>query len=134
MNDECLINKLYCYGPTGPRGTTGSIGPTGSQGEIGPTGPTGPTGATGSTGATGPIGPAATIDSILTGTDGTETVQSGGTLNLGTEINSTGDSLTFNAPNEIVVNEDGTYLINFSSIINNAGTAGRFRGILAING
>lgn len=117
-----------CYGPTGATGPTGSIGPTGP---IGATGVTGPTGATG---PTGPSGSASAINSILTGYDGIETVVSNGLINLGELINSTGSSFSFNAPNEIIINQSGTYLINFSSVIQRTGTTGDLGVSMLING
>ena len=96
--------------------------------------PAGATGPTGAIGATGPTGPSSTIDSILTGYDGIQPVAANGNLDLGTLVNTTGTSLSFNAPNTITVNEAGTYLINFSSIIYNTNAAGDLGVSLRING
>lgn len=85
-------------------------------------------------GPPGPPGPASTIDSILTGYDGIQAVASNANLDLGTLINSTGDSLSFSAPNTVTVNEEGTYFINFSSIIYNTNSAGDLGVSLRING
>lgn len=133
-------------GPTGPTGSTGSTGPTGSIGLTGPTGetgdpgPTGPTGLAGSsgdqgpTGPTGPTGPSVSIDSILTANDGIQSVASNGLVDLGTTINSTGTSIIFTTPSTITFNVAGTYLINFSSLIINGGTAGNVGASMQING
>lgn len=91
-------------------------------------------GPTGPTGATGPTGPIATIDSILIAYDRTQTVTTNSKLNLGVIINSTGTEFTFTAPNKLTINTDGTYLLNFSSIINSAGIAGDLGVSMMING
>lgn len=53
---------------------------------------------------------------------------------MGTLVNSTGTSLSFTSPNDIIVNETGTYLVNVSSIINNApGSSGDLGLSLLIN-
>lgn len=111
-----LQPQVCCYGLQGPTGPTGIQGPTGAQG------------------VTGPTGPSFSIDSILTGNDGSQTVGNNGLLNLGQLINSTGSSLSFVAPNQVIINESGTYLINFSSIIDSAGSSGDLGVSLRING
>ena len=121
------LASCCCPNMVGPTGPTGPIGLTGPTGATGPTGPTGPTGATGAT------GPASTIDSILVGNDGIESVATNGLVDLGTEINSTGSSITFTAPNTVTLSA-GTYLINFSSLIVSGGTAGDLGASLQING
>lgn len=160
LKEEGIVKTLCCFGPTGATGPTGPAGPatitvgtttTGApgtdaevinvgtnqnaildfvipEGEIGPTGPTGPTGAT------GPTGPTATLASILTVNDSTQSVPTNALVNLGDEINSTGTSLTYTAPNTITITEPGTYLINFTSLIVNGGTAGDIGATLQING
>ena len=134
-----LIGPTGATGSTGPQGIQGVTGPTGPQGLIGPTGATGATGPQGIQGITGPTGPTgpstqSTIDSALTAYDGTQTIASNGTLSLGVLINSTGTSISFTAPNTITINTPGTYLINVSSIIDNAGTAGDLGITMQING
>ena len=139
-NYEYAMNKIMedskykptcCSGPIGPTGPTGPTGPIGLTGLTGPTGPTGPIGLTGPTGPTGPV---ATINSILTANDGIQSVTASGLVDLGAEINSTGASLTFTAPNTVTIAEAGTYLINFSSLIMSGGTAGNLGASLQING
>ena len=120
--------NIRATGPTGPQGIKGLTGATGPQGIQGLTGATGPTGAV------GPTGPSATIDSILVGNDGTQSAASNTNIPMGTQINATGTSLSYTAPNQITVNEAGSYLINVSSIINNTSAAGDLGISLAING
>lgn len=149
---NCKNQVVYtCFGSTGPTGPTGPQGPSTIAIGTTTTGAAG-TGASvtnvgttsdlildfvipaGDTGPTGPTGPKATIDSILVGNDGTQTIVTNGELNLGTLVNSTGTSLSFTSPNDIIVNETGTYLVNVSSIINNApGSSGDLGLSLLIN-
>ncbi len=143
-------------GPTGPAGAatvtvgTTTTGDPGSAANVtnvgtpenvildftipaGATGPTGEIGPTGTTGEIGPTGPRAVIDSILVGFDGTQTVQSNDNLELGVLVNSTGTAFTYTSPNQITINEAGTYLLNFSSIINNTNAAGDLGVSLQVN-
>lgn len=149
---NCKNQVVYtCFGSTGPTGPTGPQGPSTIATGTTTTGAAG-TGASvtnvgttsdlildfvipaGDTGPTGPTGPKATIDSILVVNDGTQTIVTNGELNLGTLVNSTGTSLSFTSPNDIIVNETGTYLVNVSSIINNApGSSGDLGLSLLIN-
>ena len=121
-------------GVTGPTGATGSTGPAGDIGPTGTAGATGTTGPTGATGPTGPTGPSATIDSILVDYDETQAVSSGSFVDLGTVINSTGTSLTFNAPDTVNLIEPGTYFIQFSALVANTSTPGDVGASMLIDG
>lgn len=81
-------------------------------------------------------GPVATINSILTASDSAQTVPGGGAtnLNLGTSVNQTGSSFTYNGTDTITIDEAGSYLINVSSVIDNSDTPGDIGITLAING
>ncbi len=98
-------------GPQGPRGLTGATGATGPQGPIGPTGPQGETGATGATGPQGPVGPAGTNDAIYAGST-TEVVEAGAIIPIGF-IEETTDSTMSVEANEIIIGEDGVYLVSY---------------------
>ena len=124
-------------GPAGPQGPQGETGPTGPQGPIGLTGPAGPQGATGATGATGPQGPQGIPGGVLSYADfyalmpgdnaaviapGTDVAfpQNGAILN--TNIGRISDS-------EFLLNEAGTYLVEFQVSITEAGQL-----VLTLNG
>ena len=104
-------------GPAGPQGETGATGATGPQGPIGPigpqgpVGPTGPQGETGATGATGPQGPAGTNDAIYASV-GTQVVASDAIIPLSLDDQTT-DSTSSVVNNEVVIGEDGTYLVSY---------------------
>ena len=112
-------------GPTGATGATGPIGPTGATGATGPIGPIGPTGATGATGpigpigpqgpvgATGPQGPAGTSQALYAGT-GTQVVASGAIIPI--DLIAESPESTMNVSNnEVIINEDGSYLVSYFS-------------------
>jgi hypothetical protein len=105
-----LLGSQGPTGPTGPTGSTGTIGPTGGTGPSGGiTGATGPgndvTGPTGSTGPTGPIGLTG-----ITGISGT-----GLPVYVGTGINLTGASITFNANTSITTEIGGNPYMLFTT-------------------
>jgi hypothetical protein len=104
-------------GPTGATGATGPIGPTGATGATGPIGPIGPQGPVGATGpqgpigATGPQGPAGTSQALYAGT-GTQVVASGAIIPI--ELIAESPESTMNVSNnEVIINEDGSYLISY---------------------
>ena len=101
-------------GPTGPQGETGATGATGAtgpQGPVGPAGPQGETGATGATGPQGPQGPAGTNDAIYAGST-TEVVEAGAIIPI-EFIEETTDSTMSVETNEVIIGEDGIYLVSF---------------------
>ncbi|MBR5900018.1 MAG: hypothetical protein IKZ38_01345 [Clostridia bacterium] len=156
-SNNCNNNVRYIRGPVGPTGATGARGPigpqgpvgpvgaTGATGPIGPQGPVGPTGATGATGATGPIGPqgpvgpqgpqgeqgpAGTSDAIYAGSN-TATIGQGDIIPL-TIIAQTPDSTMSVAGNEVVLSEEGSYLVSF--FVNGSATTGDVEVTLYLNG
>ena len=113
-------------GPIGPQGPVGPTGPTGATGATGPIGPIGPTGATGATGATGPIGPvgpqgptgatgpqgpAGTSQALYAGTN-TVVVASGAIIPIELISESPASTMTV-SNNEVVINENGSYLVSY---------------------
>ena len=104
-------------GPIGPQGPVGPIGPTGATGPIGPTGatgatgPQGPVGATGATGPTGPQGPAGTSQALYAST-GTQTIASDTIIPIALTAQSPESTMTV-TNNEVVINEDGSYLVSY---------------------
>ena len=128
-------------GPTGPqgiqglRGATGVTGPQGLQGPTGvtgPTGPQGPTGVTGPTGATGATGTVATLDSSLIDNDGTVQVAANANVPLGEQINATGTSIVYTAPDTVTI-EPGTYYILYHALISNGAASGDVGASLILN-
>lgn len=113
-NNTCNSNLVCVPGPPGPQGIQG---PRGLQGIQGPTGPAGTT----------------STDSILVANDLIETVASDGLINFGSVINSTGTSITFSAPNDIVLTP-GNYFILFSALVNNASASGNIGASISVNG
>lgn len=141
MND-CSNENGCCYtfcAPPGPMGPTGPQGPTGPAGAVGPTGPAGaqgavgPTGLTGPTGPQGPTGPAGTNASILVNNANSQTVNTNTLLNLGTLINTTGSAMTFTPTNTVNLTASGTYLIIFTTLVENTNTAGDAGASLLVN-
>ncbi len=95
-------------GPVGPIGPTGATGATGPAGPIGPIGPQGPAGATGATGATGPAG---TSQALYAGV--TTAVVASGTIIPIELISESPESTMTVSDNEVVINEDGSYLVSY---------------------
>lgn len=85
-------------------------------------------------GSTGPTGRSATIDSILVDNDGVQTVVSNALVNLGTQINSTGTSITFTAPNTVTLAAPGSYLIQYDALIANTAASGDVGVTMLVNG
>lgn len=108
-------------GPIGPQGPQGIQGIRGLQGPPGATGPQGPAGAAGAPGAAGPqgiqgvpgpAGETATNQNALLYNEAVQTVPTGGTLTLPTNIiNSTGDIAA--SGTDGVALQPGQYLVNF---------------------
>lgn len=110
--------------PAGPAGPAGATGATGAPGPVGPAGPAGATGATGATGPAGPAGPAgatATNDNALLYNDALQTVASGGTVALPTNLINSPDGSIAASGTDGVTLAAGTYLVNF---VSDAGTTG----------
>ena len=102
-------------GETGPQGPQGIAWPQGIQGEVGPQGPIDPQGPQGEQGPIGPQGPEGpTVNvygTIYNNTDSTVTVETAETY-VSVSLNTTGPaSDTTVAPNEITINESGTYAV-----------------------
>ncbi len=98
-------------GETGATGATGAIGPQGPVGPVGPQGPQGETGATGATGPQGPVGPAGTNDAIYAGS--TNAVVAAGTIIPIELIEETTDSTMSVEANEVIIGEEGVYLVSY---------------------
>lgn len=92
----------------------------GPQGPMGPQGPQGPAGAT-------------TVESILVGNDGTQTVTANSLVNLGTVVNSYGANITFTSPSTITLLA-GTYYIVFQSLVANSSSSGDVGASMQVNG
>ncbi len=107
-------------GPAGPTGLTGDVGPTGPAGptgltgDVGPAGATGATGTAGATGATGPAGPSG-LDSYAS------------VYNMGAQVVAIEADVTFDTSgirkggidhtvgtSQLVMANDGDYLVSFS--------------------
>lgn len=98
-------------GPVGPIGPQGPVGATGATGPVGPIGPQGPVGATGATGATGPQGPAGTSQAVYAGVN-TVVIDSGVIIPIELISQSPESTMTV-TNNEVVINEDGSYLVSY---------------------
>ncbi len=99
---SAIVGPQGPAGPVGPQGPVGPAGPQGIQGEAGPVGPAGPQGEPGTT---------ATNDFISVANGVCQTVEAGGTADLG-EVVAQGGEVTY-TPAGFTVNlpEAGTYFL-----------------------
>lgn len=110
-------------GPAGPQGPAGPVGPQGPQGPIGLTGATGAQGPTGPVGPQGPVGPVGPQGPE--GPAGTSLNENATIFNLETQDVTTGTALALPSVltnnnlivdgDSITVENDGTYLVSFST-------------------
>lgn len=108
-------------GSTGPAGTPGIDGTTGPTGSTGPIGPTGPQGQTG-VGPVGPTGPTGITQLSALSTNNNVIllliVAAGNPISFNATATSVGTAITHNSVtnnDEIVINQVGTYQVNFNA-------------------
>lgn len=130
------VGPTGATGPQGPIGATGPQGPigaTGPQGPAGPQGPIGETGPAGPQGEVGPQGPAGVSETLLVANNTEQSVATDELIDLGSEINTLGTSITFTAPDVITLSE-GTYNIIFNSLVSNTDASGIAGATLFVDG